>query len=161
MHRDAAERDLDDEVQHYLEEATAALVAQRPVTATTARRAARHAVGACHHAQEQVRDDGWENTIGGCLADVRFAGRMLRKSPVFTLVVVLVISIGSGAVTTIFSAMNALVLRPLPGVTDPAASSASSRFAPLVKFYSRGPTGSTNTCAIARTRSTASPRGAK
>lgn len=49
--------------------------------------------------------------------DLRFAVRLLRKSPVFTFVAVLAISLGSGAVTTIFSAMNALVLRPLPGTT--------------------------------------------
>lgn len=53
--------------------------------------------------------------------DLRFAARVLRKSPVFTLVAVLCISIGSGAVTTIFSAMNALVLRPVPGAADGGA----------------------------------------
>ena len=52
------------------------------------------------------------------LSDLRFAGRMLRKSPVFTMVAVLVISLGTGAVTTIYSGMNAIVLRPLPGTTD-------------------------------------------
>ena len=36
----------------------------------------------------------------------------------FAIVSVLCISIGAGAVTTIFSAMNALVLRPLPGAAD-------------------------------------------
>ena len=56
-----------------------------------------------------------ERPVGTLLADGRFAARMLRKSPVFTVVVVFVISLGSGAVTTIFSGMNALVLRPLPG----------------------------------------------
>ena len=54
------------------------------------------------------------------VADLRYAGRMLRKSPVFAVVAVLCISIGSGAVTTIFSAMNALVLRPLPGAANGA-----------------------------------------
>lgn len=52
------------------------------------------------------------------VSDLHFALRMLRKSPVFTIVAVLAISIGSGAVTTIFSAMNAIVLAPLPGTAD-------------------------------------------
>jgi predicted permease len=50
--------------------------------------------------------------------DLRFAGRMLRKSPVFSFVAVLVVSLGTGAVTTIYSGMNAVVLRPLPGTTE-------------------------------------------
>ena len=50
--------------------------------------------------------------------DLRFAIRLLRKSPVFAVVAILAISLGAGAVTTIFSAMNAMVLRPVPGVAD-------------------------------------------
>jgi putative ABC transport system permease protein len=50
--------------------------------------------------------------------DLTFAVRMLRKSPIFTVVAVVAISLGAGAVATIFSAMNAMVLRPLQGVPN-------------------------------------------
>src|SRR4051812_43324008 len=50
--------------------------------------------------------------------DVRYAARMLRKTPSFTFVAVLVIALGSGAVTTIFSGASALILRPIPGVVQ-------------------------------------------
>ena len=65
----------------------------------------------------RARGDGM---LASLTTDLRFAGRMLRKSPVFTIVAAACISIGSGAMATIFSAMNSLVLRPLPGASDAA-----------------------------------------
>jgi putative ABC transport system permease protein len=50
--------------------------------------------------------------------DLRLTGRMLIARPTFTLIVIAAISLGVGGVATIFSGLNALVLRPLPGVTD-------------------------------------------
>ncbi len=52
------------------------------------------------------------------LSDARFALRGFRKSPVFFGVAVLVVALGTGAVSTIFSVANAVVLRPVPGVRD-------------------------------------------
>ncbi|HEY7234315.1 MAG TPA: ADOP family duplicated permease, partial [Gemmatimonadaceae bacterium] len=51
-------------------------------------------------------------------ADLRFALRVLRKNPLVTVVAVLCIALGSGAVTAIYSVMNALVLQPLSGAAD-------------------------------------------
>jgi predicted permease len=62
------------------------------------------------------RGDGIMAIIG---SDIRYAARSLRKQPLFTLVAIAVIAIGTGAVTTIASAINSMILRPIPGAADP------------------------------------------
>jgi predicted permease len=52
------------------------------------------------------------------VADLRLTIRMLLARPLFAAVVIVAISLGVGGVATIFSGLNALVLRPLPGVTN-------------------------------------------
>ena len=109
----AADQDVADEVQHYLDEATAAHLA-RGLSPEDARRAARLECGNATVVREQVRSYGWENLIGTSLADLRYAGRQLRKSPGITAAVILILGLGVGASTSIFSAVNPILFEPLP-----------------------------------------------
>jgi putative ABC transport system permease protein len=55
--------------------------------------------------------------IDGTINDVRYALRLLWKSPLFTITAALSLAIGIGANTTIFSVASAILFRPLPGLS--------------------------------------------
>jgi putative ABC transport system permease protein len=111
--RSTADRDLHDEMEHYLEQATAAGVA-RGLTPEQARRAARLELGGSTAVRQEVRASGWENLIGTVLADLRYAARRLRATPGFTAITVLTLALGIGGTTAIFSALNPILFESLP-----------------------------------------------
>ena len=111
--RRAADRDLADEVQSYLEQATEAWI-ERGLSPDAARRAARLEIGSPAAIRQQVRESGWENSLKTLFADLRYAMRRLWRTPSFAAASVLTIALGIGAATTIFSAVDGILLKPLP-----------------------------------------------
>src|SRR5579864_6602300 len=55
-----------------------------------------------------------EGIMGAIARDLQYALRQLRRTPVFTTVVVLMLALGIGANTAVFSVMNAVLLQLLP-----------------------------------------------
>ena len=115
VRRGAVERDLDDEVQHFLAE-SAASHAARGLSPEQARRAARLDLGGETSVVEQVRGYGWENLVATTLADFRYGA--LHERPVDGLF----IAIGHRPNTEIFRGQIELLpndyVKVVPGTTQ-------------------------------------------
>jgi predicted permease len=113
--RGAVDREMREEMALHLERATERL-RQRGMSDADARDAARCEFGNVALLQEEGRDARGTRWIESGIADVRFALRHFARTPLTAVTLVLVLALGIGVNSAIFSLLQALTMRPAPGV---------------------------------------------
>jgi predicted permease len=115
--REQLDRELDEELQAYLELATAEKM-REGVSPEEAYRDARRDTGGVEQVKESVRDVRAGVWLDRLVQDLRYGVRTLAKNPAFTLIAIATLALGIGANTAMFNLLDQVVLRLLP-VRDP------------------------------------------
>jgi hypothetical protein len=109
----AVERDLDEELRAHLEQEIDKYT-RAGMSRHDAVRSAHLALGGLDQVKEQCRDVRGTRLIESLLQDVGYALRGVRRSPVYSIVVVVSLALGIGVNTAVYSVLHALLFRPLP-----------------------------------------------
>jgi len=110
------EDDLDAELRSHIEMAID-LNLRKGMSAEDARREALRSFGGVEQTKENYRDQRGLPMIETTFQDLRFGFRMLRRSPGFSLLAILCLTLGIGANAAVFSWAEGILFRPYPAVT--------------------------------------------
>src|SRR6202140_3083585 len=114
--RQRLEDDLDEELRSHLEMAVEANLS-KGMSAEDARREALRSFGGVEQTKENYRDQRGLPMIETTLQDLRSGFRLLRRSPGFSLLAILCLTLGIGANAAVFSWVEGILFRPYPAVT--------------------------------------------
>src|SRR5580658_1136076 len=109
----ASDAQMNSELRFHIEELTEANIAAG-MTPEEARRRAVLEFGGHEQLKEDLRDVYRIRVVDATLANLRSAFRFIRKSPTFSVTVILTLALGIGANSAVFSAIDAILLKPLP-----------------------------------------------
>ncbi|MGI8744786.1 MAG: ADOP family duplicated permease [Bryobacteraceae bacterium] len=107
------ERQMHAEFRFHLENQVSDYMHQG-LTRADAELRARREFGALELAKDECRDQRAFEPVDRFLRDLRYASRSLRKTPTYAAAAILTLALGIGANTAIFSALDGVVLKPLP-----------------------------------------------
>jgi putative ABC transport system permease protein len=113
LHKQRVETELDMEIRSYVDAAADEKI-ESGISPTEARRQALAECGGLEQVKQAVRDRRASTTVESVIQDIRYGLRQMRHNPAFTWTAVITLGLGIGATTAIFSAVYALLIRPLP-----------------------------------------------
>jgi putative ABC transport system permease protein len=113
MHRETVEEELDEELRDHIERQTEENLACG-MSPSEARRAALIALGGLEQRKQQCRETRGVHWIHDLGQDLLYGLRKMRRDPGFSIAALLIVALGIGANTAIFSADHALLFRVLP-----------------------------------------------
>jgi putative ABC transport system permease protein len=107
--------ELSESIREHLDEKIAELM-DRGMTKGQAEQIARREFGNVTRIEERSREVWQWPTFESILSDLKYAFRQIGKAPGFSAMVIVILALGIGANTTVFSIVDAVMLRPLPYV---------------------------------------------